>query len=124
MNKKIIPAVLSGMDFSSGHPTDSLQLWFKQMPASGGQYNIILFPGANGLAENEMGLRINMPSGNVYTSAGVRSNEIPLPPANAIVSVTGGKIKVAIPQMMLVWRNTIAMTQDSSIFFGGVLIEK
>ncbi len=117
-------AVLSGMDFSPGRPADFLQLWFKQLPVAGGQYKIVLFPKAAALGENEMGLTISMSSQDSYTSTGIGSNATWLPPANAVVSVTGGKITAAIPQMMVMWTNSAAMRQDSSFLFGGVLIEK
>ncbi len=117
-------AVLSGMDLPPGRQADSLQLWFKTLPATSGQYKVVLFPGASGLGDNEMAVSMTMPGGDLYTSTGIGSNETWLPPANAVVSVTGGKIKVDVPSMTFIWTNSVTMGWDSTLFIGGSLIEK
>jgi hypothetical protein len=117
-------AVLSGMDSIPGRPADSLLLWFRQMPVANGQYKIVRFPDSLNLRANEMGITINMASRDFYTSTGIASNKTWLPPNDAVITVTGGKIKVDIPEMTLFWTNLVTRVWDSTRLSGAVLIEK
>jgi len=117
--------VVSGIDTLptlSHNTTDSLNFWFLKLPSANIRYRIVNFSDTTRLKDDEVGVTLHHATWGTYSSSGFISNANRNLIDSINVTITGGKIKIDIPEIAMYINN--AFTLDSLQLLGNVLIEK
>lgn len=110
--------IISAMDAvpSGGSPAaNSLNVYFSAFPATGGTFSVVQYPSTTPLTATQIGVTAGLfATSTTYTSTGTDG-------INATVSITGGKLKIEIPE---IWVKKTGSGATDSLKLTGTVLEQ
>lgn len=107
-----ILSAMDGIPSGSSPAVNSLNVYFSALPTANGTYSIVKYPSTTSLTATQIGVTAGLyATSTTYSTTGFDG-------INATVTVTGGKIKVVIPE---VWVKVTGGGTDSLKLTGTVL---
>ncbi len=108
-----IISALDGTPSGSSPAVNSLNVYFSAFPATGGTFAIVQYPSTTPLTSTQIGVTAGLyATATTYASTGSDA-------VNATVTITGGKLKIVIPEVWV--KKTGSGAMDSLKLTGTVL---